>query len=164
MSRGAVQCGERRIGRGSAPPRAGGPDARGPSSPTLRDGDLTERLFESLVALSIRTYAQAAEARVYHLRTRNGDQEIDLIVQRDDGRTVAIEVKIAPTVTDDDVRHLHWLREYIGPDLLDAVVVTAGPTAAETASPSYRPRCWVPEHPQRPTYRPPARRTPPRTR
>ncbi len=94
--------------------------------PALRDGDLTGRLFESLVALSVRTYAQAAEARVYHLRTRNGDHEVDLIVQRDDGRVVAIEVKIAPTVTDDDVRHLHWLGERLGPDLLDAIVVTTG--------------------------------------
>ncbi len=94
--------------------------------PALRDGDLTGRLFESLVVLSVRTYAQAAEARVYHLRTRNGDHEVDLIVQRDDGRIVAIEVKIAPTVTDDDVRHLRWLGERLGPDLLDAIVVTTG--------------------------------------
>lgn len=99
-------------------------NAAGPAS--LRDGDLSGRLFESLVTLSVRTYAQAADARVYHLRTRNGDHEVDLIVQRDDGRIVAIEVKIAPTVSDDDVRHLHWLREKLGDDMLDAVVVTAG--------------------------------------
>jgi len=94
--------------------------------PALRDGDLAGRLFESLVALSLRTYAQAAEARVAHFRTRNGDREVDMIVARPDGRVVAIEVKIAPSVGDDDVRHLRWLGERYGDDLLDAVVVTAG--------------------------------------
>lgn len=94
--------------------------------PTLRDGDLAGRLFESLVALSLRTYAQAAEARVAHLRTRNGDRQVDMIVARPDGRVVAVEVKIAPSVNDADVRHLRWLSERYGDDLLDAVVVTAG--------------------------------------
>src|SRR5690606_38391371 len=57
-------------------------DQAGPSQ--LRDGNLLGRLFESLVTSSVRTYAQAAEARVYHLRTRNGDHEVDLIVERAD--------------------------------------------------------------------------------
>ena len=74
----------------------------------------------------VRTYAQAAEARVAHFRTRNGDHEVDLIVARTDGRVVAIEIKIAPSVSDEDVRHLRWLAERYGDDLLDAVVITAG--------------------------------------
>ncbi len=94
--------------------------------PALRDGDLAGRLFESLVVLSLRTYAQAAEARVAHFRTRNGDHEVDMIVGRADGRVLAIEVKIAPSVSDDDVRHLRWLGERYGDALLDAVVITAG--------------------------------------
>jgi uncharacterized protein len=39
---------------------------------------------------------------------------------------VALEVKLARTVGDDDVRHLHWLRGEIGDDLLDAAVITTG--------------------------------------
>ena len=42
---------------------------------------------------------------------------------------VAIEVKLARTVTDEHVRHLLWLRERMGEDLLDAVVITTGPEA-----------------------------------
>jgi predicted AAA+ superfamily ATPase len=99
-------------------------DSAGP--PTLRDDNLLGRLFESLVTLSVRVYAQAAEARVYHLRTRNGDHEVDLIVTRDDGRLVAVEVKLSPVVNDDDVKHLRWLSERVGDDLLDAIVITAG--------------------------------------
>jgi predicted AAA+ superfamily ATPase len=94
-----------------------------------RDGTLLGQLFESLVTLSVRVYAQAAEAGVGHLRTAGGRQEVDLIVERADRRVVAIEVKLSRTVTDDDVRHLSWLRGQIGGDLLDAVVVNTGPQA-----------------------------------
>ncbi len=97
--------------------------------PSLRDGPLLGALFESLLTLSVRVYAQAARARVSHLRTRNGDHEIDLIVERRDGRILAIEAKLAAVPDDRDVRHLHWLARQIGSDLLDAVVITTGPYA-----------------------------------
>ena len=97
--------------------------------PALRDGPLLGALFESLVTLSIRVYAQATRARVSHLRTRNGDHEVDLIVERRDGRVLAIEAKLAAVPDDRDVRHLHWLARQIGSDLLDAVVITTGPYA-----------------------------------
>lgn len=96
----------------------------GPAVP--RQGSLFGALFESLVTLSVRTYAQAAEASVHHLRTRNGDHEIDLIVERDDQRIVALEVKLASNVGDADVRHLIWLRDRLGPRLLDAAVINTG--------------------------------------
>jgi uncharacterized protein len=96
------------------------------ASAKVRDGVLLGQLFESLVTLGVRVFAQAAEASVRHLRTRNGDHEVDLIVERADHRIVAIEVKLAPTVTDADVTHLLWLREQLGEDLLDAVVISTG--------------------------------------
>ena len=92
-----------------------------------RDGTLLGHLFESMVTLSARVYAQAAEASVKHLRTKGGRHEIDLVVERADQRIVAIEVKLSKTVTDDDVRDLVWLQEQVGEDLLDAVVVCTGP-------------------------------------
>ena len=94
-----------------------------------RDGTLLGALFESLVTLSVRTYAQANEARIRHLRTRGGEHEIDLIVERGDGRVLALEVKLSRTVRDDDLRHLRWLADSIGPDMLDAAVVTTGTEA-----------------------------------
>lgn len=42
---------------------------------------------------------------------------------------LAIEVKLAHTVRDDDVRHLRWLRDRLGNDLLDALVITTGSDA-----------------------------------
>lgn len=101
-----------------------------PASPPIpRDGPFLAGLFESLVTLSVRVYAQAAGARVGHLRTHGGEREIDLIVERDDGRVLAIEVKLGQVPDDRALRHLRWLATKIGPDLLDAVVVTTGPHA-----------------------------------
>ena len=98
-----------------------------PTGPAIpRDGTLLGALFESLVALNLRVYAQAAEASLHHLRTRNGDHEVDFIVERDDHRVVALEVKLSATVDDSDARHLHWLRRQLGADLLDAGIITTG--------------------------------------
>ena len=104
------------------------PDAavRGP-------GPLLGALFESLVTLSVRVYAQAAEATVHHLRTWDSRHEVDLIIQRADQRIVALEVKLSPSVSDDDVRHLTWLRGQLGDDLLDAAVITTGSEAYRRA-------------------------------
>ena len=95
----------------------------------VRDGTFLGALFESLVALDVRVFAQAAEAAVFHLRTKAGEHEIDFIVERPDGRVVAIEAKLSTTVDDSDVEHLRWLSGRIGDQLLDAVVVTTGSDA-----------------------------------
>ena len=94
-----------------------------------RDGSLLGALFESLVTLSVRTYAEAAGARVSHLRTARGDHEVDLILTRDDGRVLALEVKLAPVPDDTDVRHLRWLKGQLGDDLIGTAVLTTGPAA-----------------------------------
>ena len=85
-------------------------------------------LFESLSAQSVRVYAEANNATVghLHLRTKNTDREIDLIVEGSERQVVAIEVKLAATVSDHDVRHLHWLRDQIGPRLADHLIITTG--------------------------------------
>ncbi len=97
--------------------------------PIPRDGTLLGHLFESLVTLSVRVYAQAAEATVGHLRTAGGAREVDLIVERDDRKVLALEVKLSRSVDDRDVRNLLWLRDQIGDDLIDAAVITTGPEA-----------------------------------
>jgi predicted AAA+ superfamily ATPase len=67
------------------------------------------------------------------LRTSRGDHEVDLVIERADGRVVAVEVKVGRVVRDEDVRHLIWLRERLGPELIDAVVVTSGEEAFRRA-------------------------------
>lgn len=92
-------------------------------------GTILGHLFESLVTLCVRVPAQAADAAVGHLRTRNGDHEIDLVVVRDDGKVLAIEVKLASSVEERDTTHLRWLSQHLGATLLDAIIVNTGPNA-----------------------------------
>jgi uncharacterized protein len=87
---------------------------------------ITGPLFESLATLTIRVAAQVAEARVGHLRTGNGDHEIDLILEGPEGQVLPIEVKLASSITDRDVRHLIWLRDRLPEEIVDLVVITAG--------------------------------------
>lgn len=94
-----------------------------------RGAHLAGPLFESLATLSVRVAAQLAEARVGHLRTTNGDHEVDLVVEGTDGQIVGIEVKLAANVNDTDVRHLLWLRERLPDDVVDLVVLTTGSRA-----------------------------------
>ncbi|MGX6608434.1 ATP-binding protein [Micromonosporaceae bacterium Da 78-11] len=108
-------------------------DDSAPDTAVRRPGPLLGALFESLVTLSVRVYAQAAEATVHHLRTWDSRHEVDLIIQRADQRIVALEVKLSPSVSDDDVRHLTWLRGQLGDDLLDAAVITTGSEAYRRA-------------------------------
>lgn len=83
-------------------------------------------LFESLATLSVRVAAQAARATVGHLRTRNGDHEIDLIAENAEGEIVAFEVKLAPEIKDSDVRQLLWLKQRLPEEVKDIVVLTTG--------------------------------------
>ena len=97
--------------------------------PLPRNGSLIGAFFESLVTLSVQVYAEANGARVSHLRTKRGEREVDLIVERGDGKIVAIEVKLTAIPDRDDVKHLRWLQDKLGDDLLDAVLITTGPAA-----------------------------------
>lgn len=94
-----------------------------------QDGTSLGRLFEHLVALSLQTYAQAAEATLHHFRSQNGDREVDFIVHSTDGGTVGVEVKLSRTVSDSDVKHLLWLKQHLGEELRDMVVINTGPVA-----------------------------------
>lgn len=100
----------------------------GPRIP--RKGTLLGALFESLACLTVRVLAQAAgDAPVFHFRTRAGEREVDLIVEADDDRVLALEVKLSHVVDDSDGKHLRWLREQLGDRLADAVILSTGPEA-----------------------------------
>jgi len=100
-----------------------------PGSVSIVDGPLLGALFENLAALTIRVHAQTHGARIGHLRTKGGEHEVDLIVERQDGKVLACEVKTSRVPTDADGRHLSWLSQQLGKDLVDAVILTAGSTA-----------------------------------
>ena len=90
---------------------------------------LTGPLFESLATLSVRVAAERARARVGHLRTRQGDREVDLVVEGPEGQVLGVEVKWSREVGDADVKHLHWLRDKMGADCVDTLVLSTGSRA-----------------------------------
>lgn len=90
------------------------------------DSTLLGALFESLATLSVRVFAERHGWRVSHLRTRNGDHEVDLIVEVEGLRVLAIEVKLAAVVDDRDVAHLAWLKNSLGDRVVDTAIITTG--------------------------------------
>ena len=102
---------------------AGHPAAPAGAQPGSRT--LLGAMFESLVTHDLRVYAQAADARVSHMRTWSDQKEVDVIVEGREG-VLAAEVKLGADVTRRDTRHLRWLRDRLGPGLVDAMVVTTG--------------------------------------
>lgn len=86
-------------------------------------------LFESFVVQSVRVYAEAGMARAYHMRLQEGRHEVDIVVEGDDGRVVAIEVKLASAVSEADAKHLRWLKGQLGDQLAAAIIVNTGPRA-----------------------------------
>ena len=97
-----------------------------------RDGTLLGALFESMVALSLRTFVQNSGAEVFHLREHGGAHEVDFIIEHGNG-IIGVEAKLAAVVDEKDVRHLIWLKEQIGIRLVDRIVVTTGPEAYRRA-------------------------------
>ena len=101
--------------------------AVGPTLP--RGGTLLGGLFESLACLSVRVFAQAAEAKVWHFRTKGGEREVDFIVETADRGVVAIEAKLSAVITRDDTKHLRWMRDQLDDRFLDGVVISTGADA-----------------------------------
>lgn len=90
------------------------------------DGPLLGRLFEALAVLTVRSIAEAQFCKVGHFRAQDGRREVDMVVEGDAGRLIAIEVKLGETVDDTDVRHLNWLASEVGDQLVEKVVITTG--------------------------------------
>jgi len=66
-------------------------------------------------------------ARFYHLRTEQGRQEVDLLVEVGAGSVLGIEVKASAAPSTDDAKHLAWLRDQLGDRFVVGVVLHTGP-------------------------------------
>lgn len=63
----------------------------------------------------LRVYAQAADAEVFHYREKGG-LEVDAIVQANDGRWAAFEVKLGEGRVDEAARNLRRLAARVDPE------------------------------------------------
>ena len=102
-----------------------GVDAESLSDPTAA---LRGPLHETFVFNELRRQASAVapELRFCHYRDSRG-REVDLLIERPDGRIIAVETKAGATVRPGDARWLVWLRDLIGDRFELGVVLYAGP-------------------------------------
>jgi uncharacterized protein len=70
----------------------------------------------------------SVSARPYHFRTAQG-VEVDLVLEADDGRVVAIEVKAGSALTAASSRSLQHLRDQLGARFVAGWVLNTGPQA-----------------------------------
>ncbi|MFZ1410166.1 MAG: ATP-binding protein [Micropruina sp.] len=95
----------------------------------LDPATLTEfgHLLETFVVGELRKQASWLEEPVElgHWRTSDG-AEVDLIVEHDDGRVLAFEVKANERATNNDFKGLRQLRDAIGTRLIAGIVFTTG--------------------------------------
>ena len=102
----------------------------GRDEPALpRDGTFLGALFESLAVQTVRVLADACEAKVFHFRTLENRQEVDIIVQRPDLRVLAIEVKFSQQVRPADVVSLNWLEARVPDLVVDKVILNTSERA-----------------------------------
>jgi predicted AAA+ superfamily ATPase len=95
----------------------------------MRDGDLLGRVLDTFVAAQLRPEIDLSleRPRLHHLRTKDGRQEIDLLLELGGLRVIAIEVKASAAPTAADARHLAWLRDALGDRFVAGVVLHTGP-------------------------------------
>jgi len=96
----------------------------------LRDGDLLGRILDTFVVAQLRPEIAISthRPRLHHLRTKEGRQEVDVLLEFGGDRVIGIEVKAAAAATVDDAKHLVWLRDELGERFLAGVVLYTGPT------------------------------------
>lgn len=78
----------------------------------LKDFEYFGFLFEALCARDLRIYAETLDGRVYHYRDKTG-LEADMIVQLDDGRWAAVEVKMGNKQIEEAAANLLKLQEKV---------------------------------------------------
>lgn len=92
------------------------------------DPDQASKLLETFAynELAAQVDLSGGEYFLYHYRDRE-KREIDLIVERDDGALLGIEIKSAATITKNDFKHLRWFKENIADDQsFTGIVLYAG--------------------------------------
>jgi predicted AAA+ superfamily ATPase len=66
-----------------------------------------------------------APVTIGYFRTEAGD-EVDLVLERDDGQVIAFEIKAGTRVSSEDLRGLRLLKDRLGPRLQEAIVLYTG--------------------------------------
>lgn len=104
-----------------------------------RDPDLLGGLLETFVAGEVRKLLGWSQDRIklFHYRTLPG-QEVDLVLERADGRVVGLEVKSSASIQSKDFKGLQSLFETLGDTFHRGVVLYMG-----TEILPFGPKLWA---------------------
>jgi predicted AAA+ superfamily ATPase len=104
-------------------------------SDVLLDSTMLGRVIETFGLNQLLAELHATDRRdhAFHLRTEKGRQEIDLVVETDDQRIIAIEVKAQSAPSRDSAKHLIWLQQRLGDKFEVGVVFHTGPLSYQLA-------------------------------
>lgn len=92
----------------------------------LQDDSFAGALFETFVATELERQASWSPEPLSFWHYREGDREVDVIVERPSGEVVGIEVKASATVRPRDFAGLVHMRDRLGDRLLAGVVLYTG--------------------------------------
>ena len=90
--------------------------------------DQTGKLFETFVFNELAAQVDTEEDvrhEIFHYRDQK-KREIDLLVEREDGALLGIEVKASSTVKGDDFKHLKWFQKNLARKEFVGIVLYAG--------------------------------------
>ncbi len=93
----------------------------------VRDDDgFAGALLETFVATELERQASWLDEQLSFWHYREGDREVDVIVERPSGEIVGVEVKASATVRAHDFAGLRHVRERVGDRMVSGVIVYAG--------------------------------------
>ncbi len=96
----------------------------------MRDGRILGSVLDTFVASQLRPEVAVSESRprLFHLRTEQGRQEVDLVAELGGGDVIGIEIKAdsAPRPGRDD-KGLIWMRDRLGTRFVAGIVFHTGP-------------------------------------
>jgi uncharacterized protein len=95
----------------------------------MTNGDFLGRLIETFAVAQVRSEValMSPMPRMHHLRTAEGRQEIDLVVELGASALVGIEIKATSTPDPGDAKHLRWFRREFGDRVRATVLLHTGP-------------------------------------
>jgi predicted AAA+ superfamily ATPase len=94
-----------------------------------KDLSLMGHLFENFIATEIMKAISALPGKYYvsHFNPVRGEgKETDFVVEKDNGETIAIEVKFASSVNEKDFKNLELCRDTIGNKFKKGIVLYTG--------------------------------------
>ncbi len=95
----------------------------------LADSDLLGRILDTYVMAQLRPEVALSPRRIrlYHLRTKEGREEVDIVAELPGGKILCLEIKATASPSSSDAKHLRWLRERYPTRFIAGAVLHTGP-------------------------------------